>query len=101
MKLSRKVVVFGGLCLLFLVGRHSVASIPVQQAASEKTNHYIETGVVVGGYDQGPVTLANVRHSYSLKDKMERVVLDLEGAGGDGKNRLQRPGFFHFALQKN
>ena len=73
------------------------ASIPVEQAATEKKDHYLKEGVFVGGFDQGAMILANVRHSYTPENHMERLVLDLAPENSPG--HLQRPGFFHVAIQ--
>ena len=53
----------------------------------------------MGGYGEGDVTLVNVRHSFEKSTKVERLVLDLSrGTSGKG---VERPGFFHIAIQKN
>ncbi|MBK9294601.1 MAG: hypothetical protein IPM57_09170 [Oligoflexia bacterium] len=75
------------------------AAIPIQQAASEKLNRYIEKGVFVGGYDNGVQVLNSLRSNYNKDSKIERVVLDLSSFH---KNlAAKRPGFFHISVQKN
>jgi hypothetical protein len=71
-------------------------AIPVRQAGSEKQNHYIESGVFVGGHDHGFLSLLNVRHN--LKNEMERLVFDV--GQKTTTDAMERPGFFHIALQK-
>ncbi|CAM6001616.1 unnamed protein product [Sphagnum balticum] len=74
----------------------SFGAIPVRQAANEKQNHYLDSGVFVGGADHGAVSLLNVRHN--LKD-VERIVLDT-GPKVEDPN-IDRPTFFHAAIQES
>ena len=75
----------------------AIAAVPVRQAAGEKKNVYLESGVFVGGRDRGPLTLENVRHSVQTSTGLERVVFDVASAASDS---VGRPGFFHIAIQK-
>jgi hypothetical protein len=86
------------LAICFL-GCFALAAIPVQQVTSEKRNTYLDSGVFVGGHDQGPVSLLNFRQSVDKNSGVERVVLDI--AEFDGVKPALRPGFFHVAIQKN
>ena len=85
------------LCLLFSSG--AFASIPIEQAASEKKDHYLTSGVFVGGFEQGPATLVNVRHSFAAAGHLERIVFDVSH-NTDSKD-VNRPGFFHVAIKSN
>src|SRR5947208_630414 len=80
---------------VLLIGTFAAAAIPVQQASTEKKERYLDSGVFVGGFDQGVLTLLNVRHSF--QKNIERIVFDL---GRDDKRSVERPGFFHIAIQK-
>lgn len=84
--------------LIALCGGLFFGAIPVQQASSEKKNIYLENGVFIGGFDQGTLSLLNVRHSFQKQSKLERIVFDL--AKDDGKP-AERPGFFHVSVQRN
>ncbi len=76
-----------------------LAEVPVQQVGSDKKSRFLETGVFVGGYSQSELALLDIRHSMSKPAKIERIVLDI----GDIKTGkpVDRPGFFHVAIQKN
>jgi hypothetical protein len=87
------------LFLLLLPNVKARAAIPVRQAGAEKHDRYLDAGVFVGGHDQGPMNLLNVRHSIQGAEKMERLVFDM---GQDSNDSISgRPGFFHISVQKN
>src|ERR1700691_5968970 len=87
---------FSSLILFLVFSTQVQGAIPVRQAGSEKQNHYIESGVFVGGHDHGFLSLLDVRHN--LKNDLERLVFDVgQKASSDA---MERPGFFHIALQR-
>ncbi len=73
--------------------------IPVGQAGFEKANHYLTRGVLVGGFEHGEQTLVSVRKNFDHDSKVERVVIELESQVH--LKKPQRPGFFHFSIQKS
>ena len=83
---------------IFILSSVTLGAIPIQQATSEKKNHYFSSGVFVGGFEQGPLTLLNVRHSYSDSSRLERLVLDFSNLKS---SEVKRPGFFHASIQQN
>ena len=97
--------------LILFFGIFSLAAIPVRQAGSEKLSRYLDAGVFIGGHEQGPINLLNVRYNISAwlsagsgaghnaGDKVERLVFDV---GGDKPEQSSgRPGFFHITVQKS
>src|SRR5580698_8509539 len=101
---TRLLLVF--LFLMLLPSAKARAAIPVRQAGPEKRDRYLDSGVFVGGHDQGPMNLLNIRHSLQSVQKMERLVFDVGGDGGqahrsdEGAMSTGRPGFFHISIQK-
>jgi len=99
-----------GLAIIFGSFQTVHAAIPVQQAATEKKNRYVESGVFVGGFEHGPQVLLSMRRSYDKDTKIERIVLDLGPEQGSPTQnpgeksegfKAGRPGFFHVSYQKN
>jgi hypothetical protein len=80
---------------ILLISALAQAAVPIRQANGEKQNRYIEAGVFVGGHDHGPLSLIDVRHS--LQANMERLVFDVGQNVND--DSVERPGFFHIAIQ--
>ena len=79
------------------------AAIPIQQSAFEKKNHYVDSGVIIGGFDRGIQELLNVRGHFDKDSRVERLVLDMAPpAKGSGRVlATERPGFFHVSVQKD
>jgi hypothetical protein len=90
-------------CAAFAFGcaltKEVLASIPIEQAATSKKEHYLKEGVFVGGVDKVSVKLLNVRHSYQPETHFERLVLDILPTQKISGN--VRPGFFHVAIRKS
>ncbi len=82
-----------------LISLGAQAAIPIQQAGNEKKERYLGAGVFVGGFEQGPMTLVNVRHSFAAPTRLERLVFDI--APGPNANGANRPGFFHISIQQS
>jgi hypothetical protein len=95
--LKRILAVITLLTSFSVISMSAVASVPVRQAAGEKKDIYLDSGVFVGGRDRGPLQLENVRHSVQKSSGLERVVFDV---GTAAAHDAGRPGFFHIAIQK-
>lgn len=80
-------------------GASAVSSLARVKAEGRKLHKYIEEGVYFGG--EAGVTahsLREVKHIYSNKDKIERILIEL----GDqqGQPLLQRASYFQVSVQK-
>ncbi len=81
---------------LLFVCSYSNASIPPLQAGFKKLNKYIANGTLIGGTAQRELVLSGVRRTYSPKQKLERIVLDVEASRGS----LQRFGYFQIQVDQ-
>lgn len=75
-------LVVTGLWAIMLAFQAEAAS-PFKNSLAQKKNSYLEDGVFVGGKAGSGVSVLDVRHSFSAKMQIERLIVDL--GNGDGK----------------
>lgn len=85
------------LTITVLTAITSSAAINRKAALTEKKNNYLTNGVFIGGEGGQGFSLVDVRRHYSVKDQIERVVLELGDERGMPTPKI---GYFQVSVHK-
>lgn len=74
------------------------AASPFKQSLEGKKNAYLQDGLFIGGKAGAGTSILGMRHQYSKKAQIERLVVDL--GDGEGKPLLQEASYFQASVDR-